>query len=386
MPQNFRIYLVTFISVWVFISPFMLNAKQSKTEFENASHALSQAVVNRDTDFISRNINIEALLQKAFKGIDVSSKFKNEFSQSFTQTAKSQLGAGLLQHVPQDAIIKQVDNQIRPHQADTAFRFDLGENGYAYIRFILRKNAANKVQIVDWYDYSRGQNYSETLATLITSIAPSPGLLGKLEDLANDKKSHRKVTLTLVNLIKQKNYLAVKKVFLEQKTIIGSSWVLSSLVSGASNLSGDMEFYKLALANIAKNFSDDQRAAFTLMDYYIYAEDYPQAIAQMQKISNQFSNQDAAMENMIASVYLLQKKYEPAIAYASKSIKLEPDFEEGYWTLINIYTEQGNFAAAIKFLKQLETDFGYEFSVENFADDEFYKELSQSKAFADWLL
>jgi tetratricopeptide (TPR) repeat protein len=369
------------------INAFAFNAKQPSNKLEQAIKSLTQAVLDRDTQYISHNFDIDRLLDKAFQRVKVSDKFETNFRRGFKNNATKKIGAMLLQHVQPDSLIKRLDSQTNQNSANVAFRFDLGDSGYSYVRFILEKHSENKtINIVDWYDYSKGQSYSETLATLITSVAPKQGFLGKLEDFTSNKSDKRKLTFTLTNKLKAKDYSAIESIYQQQKEIISDDWILISMVVSASSMSGNEAFYKAVLADIAKNFQHDERAAFVLLDYYTYAENYPLAIKQMEKLSNQFANLDAAMEHLIASIYYIQSKYEPAIQYAKKSISIEPDFEDAYWTLVSIYVEKKEFSSSVEYLKLLEQNFGYEFSPQSFSDNEFYTTFLQSQAFQEWLM
>ena len=89
--------------------------------------------------------------------------------------------------------------------------------------------------------------------------------------------------------------------------------------------------------------------------------------------------------NLYAAIEDARGNFKLAEDYAKRAIQVEPDFEESYWTLINIYCKNEQFTEAVKVVQSLEQNFGYQFTQANFAEVDIFQEFSQSAEFLNWL-
>lgn len=340
---------------------------------------------NRNTSFISNTVDFDAILNAAFRPVETSEDFQQQFSLGFKEKAQKQIGANLMRNVPEGARVKLIKSQIQPEQAQGTYRFDYGDNGFGYIRFIFQKLDGNNIKITDWFDYASGQKYSSSISTIIRGIAPAPGILGRLKDIGSGKKRNENQMIKYSKLVNTRDYAGLQKMFEQADDSFKKNWVFMSGLLFASNLSGNETFYKDVLNSISENFGHDKRAGFMLIDHYYYQQEFEKALSSIERLSEAFDNNDAGMLLLKANTLMELKKYKKSYKVAEKCIQVESDFEDCYWSMVTGSVIEKDFASTVKHLKSLESVFGYQFDRSSFEGEEFYNEFVKSDEYSHWL-
>ncbi len=374
-------FKVVFFLIILFGNHQTLVAKET---YQEVISTLETSFNNRQGDYFNQHVDFERLLRLAFHGIDISDKFQRDFTAGFVMSAKQQLASQFLNSMPADKKVKLIKQRFPGNLAEGTMRFDFGESGYGYIRFIL-KEVNGKVRIVDWFDYARGQLYSKTLSSIIRSVAPRTGIIGRIQDIATNKRDEGKLLLELSNLVKAKEFVKIKEFYHKSKSQIEHSWELMTTILNSANMSGDEPFYFEVLKDIAKQFEGQTRASFMLMDYYFLEENWLKVIPILDGLSEEFDHNDAGIFYLKLNAYVQAKDYEKAKLMGEKAIALERDFEEAYWGLVTVSIERADYQEAITALKRLESIFGFKFQTADFDSDPYYSEFVKSAAYKRWL-
>ena len=374
------------IAVVVLILANIAHVNGEDNDFMTALVNMESQFNEKNKNFLSDAVDFDSVLNRAFKQIDVSETFKKNFIAGFKPKAKSRIGDQILGPVPESGTVKLIKTNIRKSSAEGTYRFDFGDNGYGYIRFIIQRQNQSDFQIIDWYDYARGQRYSESLASVIRTMAPRAGIIGKLQDIASNKDSESEQLMKIAKLIRTNDFDGMKKFFYQSDSSLQKNWTLMGSVLMIANRSNDEAFYKDVLASISQHFGNDERAGFILIDYYFYQKTFAKILPILARYEKIFINNDSGILLLKANTYVELKQFDLAHEAALKSIQIEKDFEDGYWTLVSLAISQKNYASAVKYLKSLESQFGYQFEQGDFQEDEFYKNFVLSQEFAKWLL
>lgn len=360
-------------------------AAEKATKFDQHLATMEVEFSNRNDEYVGQLLDIDAILATAFSKVEVDDGFKTGFSQGYRNKLKEAGASALLFQQgaakAQAKLIKKV-----PYQnggGEGTFRFNFGDSGFGYMKMVLMPKK-DKLKVVDWFDYARGQTYTDTLAGLIRSVAPSSGLLGKIDDLMNDKARERRQYLEITQLIRGGKFAELKSYYAKHAASVSKSWEMMSTVSTAAASSGDEAFYRTVLGDVSKNFANDERAGFILLDYYFYESAFDKAIKVLDLLSEKFDNQDAGTLYLKSNLYVQMNELGKAEEVTLQCARVEPDFEDCYWNLVTIAVSGEKFDKTVKYLKAIEQTFGYQFGKENFAQEPFYKSFVASDAFKQW--
>jgi hypothetical protein len=82
---------------------------------------------------------------------------------------------------------------------------------------------------------------------------------------------------------------------------------------------------------------------------------------------------------------MMKKQYSDAYREIDEAIAKEPDAEDAYWTVVTVSTYDKNYTKTVAWLQKIESQFGYDFAEENFADQDAYKDFILSQEFTKWM-
>lgn len=275
-------------------------------------------------------------------------------------------------------VIKQGD------QERILIRLNLGESGFDYKEFVVRRQLNHHYKVIDLYQLTAGQLLSDTIGSIAKLMMdPDPAIVKKLFGI-NQFDDDLLKQLVLMNKYAQQNkYEEAYQVFNDMPSAVRNARIMLTLGLSYVNYTGDDAKYKQLLGDLARYHSLDPAAAFMLIDHYVYQGDTHKALSSVNLIESKYG-QDAALETIRANLYLISNDLKKSLISAKKGIALEPDFEEAYFSLAEGYIRLGRYQEAIDTFEMLVSLFGYQFSVESFNSEPTYFKFIDSKAFKNW--
>ncbi|MEJ2314097.1 MAG: hypothetical protein P8Y85_04835 [Nitrospirota bacterium] len=328
-------------------------------------------------------IDKEALIARVMEGVPQDSKAMGELREGL-MAGLDRVGAMVTGNLGENALLTFVRHR-RMEGGDYALvRIDYGEKGLNYLDFVLRKNAAGAVKIIDWHDYAQGQLYTASLRQAIALLIPQDRtLFEKLLGVDGLDKKEAKQFVELARLLREKDFSGWLKKYDSLSEKMKSSRILLVTHVLAASASGDNEQYRLALGDVRNHLGDDPTLSLVLIDYYFYEEDYRAAQRALERMTG-YTGGDAAIDHLRANIYLAAKNYADSIRYARKAIEEDAAYEDSYWTLLDASVLTGQYQEAVGVIGQLETRFGYEFDPAKLAEIDGYEGFAESSAFAEW--
>ncbi len=329
-------------------------------------------------------INADRILETAFSDMLLTSKWERDFKVGLKQAMTKQLGTKLIAQIPDGAYVKLLRLKPEGGTAKALIRLDYGDNGNAYMDIHLSKENSGKVSIVNWYDYSSGQLYSESIRQITATLSPTPTLLGKLFDFASNRKTNMDQVVKLIEMNKEGNHRDVVKKFLSLDESLRKSRFLNIVAVQAANQSDDLDLYSQALSNLENYFGDDPSMTFLLLDYYFLEKQYEKALKALDQVQNSFGVEDASITFMKANTYLMQDNFPEAITMAKHAIELEPEYEDSYWALISAQIPSKQYSQAVATARILEEQFGYDMGPQSLAANETFVPLTRTTEYKKW--
>jgi len=286
--------------------------------------------------------------------------------------------------MPEGAYAKVLRTRADGKKVLALLRLDYGDTGTGYMDLHLVRGKDGAVRIVDWYDYSTGQLYTQSLRQLIGVMSPTPTIMGKLFDVVSNRKENINAVMELINLYRTQQYAQVVEQFLVLDENMRKNRMLSIVAVQAGSLSNNNELYHKALANLERHFHADPSMAFMLIDYYYLEQQYDKAMLALDRVQKSFGVEDAAILSLKANTHLSDSQYGKAVAQARRAIAIEPEYESSYWSLLNALILAKNYAPAVKVAKDLEQNFDYDMSPESMGGSEVFLPFIASVEYKAW--
>jgi hypothetical protein len=121
-----------------------------------------------------------------------------------------------------------------------------------------------------------------------------------------------------------------------------------------------------------------------LLDHYVAQGDTQKAIGAVTAMEKRVGV-DGVTSLLKANVYLRAATYEQTVSFAQNAIRIEPDLQDGYYSLAMGYIGQGKFKEALDMHQSISSRFGRRFQRSGFVSDPKFAAFVQSAAFQKWL-
>lgn len=362
--------------------------KSENLDLDALGQTISTAFNERDADTLVEMVDMQTLGTRVAATLYENEKGRSEFARGFTKTAKSK-----------DVInqfFAQLDNSEgsttkfmkvvqRGEERRPLMRLDYGDAGFEYLEFVIVQDDKGRPRIVDWAPLSGGDLYSTSVGMVARlAMGPAPGLIPSFLGL---KKIDEKALKHMKRIGELRKQGELQKAYDEMGNLpaeIADTRVLLVQRASLASEAGNDDAYRKTLARLDEKHGKDPAAAFMLLDHYFYAKDLRKCLGAIDAIESRVGS-DGMTQLLRANIHSVMGMPKEAITHASEAVRLEPDFTTAYFSLAQSHVLVGQFGEAVGVYKTLETDFGYEFSKEGFAEDQNFKKFVASPQFKKWL-
>lgn len=364
--------------------PAVSSAASNLEAYRTEAQAITDGFTARDPAPFNRAISAEDILDTVFDGLFIDPRWEGNFRKGMRKSMLTRLGPRIISQMPQGTYAKLLRVKQDGDNALALVRMDFGDQGNGYIDMHMSRLDDGSVKVIDWYDYSTGQLYSQSLRQIVATMSPTPTLLGKVFDIASDRKNRAEVLTKLINQYKGKQHEKMVRYFLSLDEPYRQSRLLNIIALQAANASNDMQLYQNMLANMARYFSDDDTMVFLLIDHYYLKGDYEQVIASANQLERAFGTEDAGMAGFRSNALTEMGQYGQAIKEAKHAIELEPEYEYSYWSLFNAQIGAKQYANAVSTAKKLEEHYRYDMGPDSLGGNENLAAFLKSKPYLQW--
>jgi len=357
----------------------------TKEELHRFGALLADAFNEQDADAVSDMLNLRELGRRAGRGIMRSERELEQFADGFAQAGPDKIVTRLLETLQSnEGSVRMMRVATRGKQFRPMLRWDLGDNGFDYLEFVVERASDGALHAVDWHQLSTGELFSVSIGAVSRlMIDPNPGMLRSLLGVNKVDDTVLKQFVRLGELERSRKYVEALAALNALPTEIKESRILMIKGVTLASQSQREDLYRQQLAQLAQHFADDPSAAFMLLDHFYYEGDLEKALASLAAIESRV-DRDGMTETLRANLYYSKGRYADMLKYAEAAVRIEPEYEDAYFTNALASALNGRFEEAVALYKTLADDFGYEFSRDNFTD-EALKAFVASPAFATWL-
>jgi len=264
-------------------------------------------------------------------------------------------------------------------------RFDLPDLQFSYHEYDLSLDKKNRVVVIDWIDFLRGQKFTDEIGISLIMAAPSKSAVRKLIDFQNVNESD---LFQFTELLKAARDRKANR-FIEiinglderlqrQRVVVLTGVQLTKRIK-------NRRMMRTALIQMAEYYPEEPLYSLMLLDYYFPARKYDDAFRALQRLYDRLDVEDAAMEARLSAAALVMGNSQDAIAFANKSLRLEPALELAWWSTLRARAALPDYAGAVAALQRLEGEFGHSLGPEGLERDPGLSALLASDEYKAWL-
>jgi hypothetical protein len=334
-------------------------------------------------ELFASSIDRSAFLSRIYGLRLIDQNVKKTFNESMVSQFEGLLRSGFGD--PQNPIkATLLGLESRGDRGRAVVRYDLPKLQFGYHEYELVLDEDGRVVIVDWIDYLQGAGFTDALGTSLVIAAPSEAAVRKLIDfqVANtaDLFQFREL-LKAARDGRVEKYLEIieglNPALQRQRVVVMQTVLLSQMMN-------NRRFLRAGLVQMAEHFPEEPLYSLMLLDYYVPAKMFEEAVAALQRTYAKFGFEDAAMESRISAITLAMGNGTDANAYAERAVLLEPQLELAWWSALRGRVAVEDFAGAVEALQRLEEHHGHTLGAEQLQGDQSFAKLLASEDFKTW--
>lgn len=338
---------------------------------ENSFDRFLRAISKKDmTARIFGSRMIDPDVKKAFSA-DFSASIKGMFITAFPKSNTEILGT-------------IIDFQFEGTEGRAVVRYGASGYRYAYHLYELGLDAKDRVLIHDWVDFYQGSRFSDEAGRALVMALPSKA---STRSLLQDKALAENDVFQVGELFKAVRDNTPERffqIFDGLEPALQKEPVISRL-----NLHLALAFPKSpraasAVQMVGETFPEDPLYSLKLIEYFIPARQYQDAIDALDRLEAAIGIKDGAMESVKSAAALAMGNTDDSEKYALQAIEIEPTLELGWWSLLRARTRAEDYDGATKALTRLEDDFGHTLDAAKLKRDRFLRVLADKPEFLNW--
>ncbi len=334
-------------------------------------------------DLLVSSINREEFIDRIFGLRLISQTIQRDFRENMQTQFAGLVKSGFA--VSEDGVkATLLGIESRGDRGRAVVRFDLPELQFGYHEYELILDKKNRVIVVDWVDFLRGEGFTDGVGVSLTIALPSKQAMRKLIDYKNVKDSDLFQFTELLKAARDRRadrYIDIinnlSPEMQRQRIVVLTGVQLTKTIKSRRMM-------RTALIQMANHFPEEPLYSLMLLDYYVPSKMYEEAVAALRRTYEQFDFDDAAMEARLSAIVLVMGNSADASALADRAIELEPGLELGWWSALRARVASSNFAGAAEALQQLEQHHGHSLGPEALERDKSFAALLASDEFKTW--
>jgi len=371
------------LSAWLWLAPVWA-ANSATAAYEQTTARIITGFEQGTAAPFNAALDAAGIVDQATHPVVTDSGWMSQFRTGLIAGINPGAGERLLGKMAPGSYIKLLKLTTRGKEGRALLRFDFGDQGNGYLELIMNTAPDGEVRIVDWYDYAMGQRYTTSLQQITGILAPSPTFLGKLYDVASERKEVSDALKVIFAHYKRQEHVALAQQFLTFDESIRSSRVLNLIAIQSANASGDEALYHKLLANLERYHGDDEKLFFILLDYYFLEQEFDRVLTALDRLVALFGQQDAALEVIRSNTLYSRGDFRDALSAADRAIALEPEYEWGHLSQFTAELALQDYAGCVKTAAILQDRFGYDMSPESLGAEKEFVDLLRSEPYRRW--
>jgi tetratricopeptide (TPR) repeat protein len=333
----------------------------------------ADAVNDRDVDAINACLNLDSLIARSHRGVDVPPQFLRGFDEGIR--AGLDWGRAMATGLGEDGHYALIRTYRANGEMHAIFRLVNGHGGLNYHDLLLNARPDGRFEILDVYIHLAGEMMSETVQRSLRQFVAA---LNKGDD---DYVRSIGSIRTMATLAQEGRCAeALDEHARMPARMQRDKAVMILRISCAAVV--DADALDAACTAFRETYPGDASVDLLTVDQLVLRSKWEDAIAAFERIRAVVGD-DAYLDDLIANVYRQRGMNDEARVYAERSIAKEPTLDEGYWTLLEMALEEQDHVETATLLATLQGKFGWEFRDLETVDA--YRRFVRSPEYDQWL-
>lgn len=263
-------------------------------------------------------------------------------------------------------------------------RFESSGYRFAYHVYEMDVDSKGRIGILDWTDFYRGDLFSREAAASFVRTMPTQNATKQM--LENQDVGEGKLFQVgeLFKAVRDNQHERFFSIYDAMDADLQTERVIVRLNLQMTQVWNDRARLGRAYESLAKNFPDEPLFSQPLIEYYISAGQFEQAIVELSTLQKGLGVVDGATEALKVSAAMALGDMERAEGFAVNATQVEPTLELSWWSLLRARTAAEDYAGATEALTQLEDRFGHLLIPQKLRRDRFLKILIEQPEYKDW--
>lgn len=263
-------------------------------------------------------------------------------------------------------------------------RYDMTFFRANYHEYDLRLDEHGRLVIIDWNDYYWGHKFTDSVGMMLVQVKPNENSARKLISFPNIRETQMFQVMEILKATRDRNFDRFNQIMEAMDDKLRNERVVIKMGLDTSRLARKRRVQREMLTLVDANFADDPLFAQALMDLYLPAERYQDAIDTLAALQRHLRIDDALLNARVSSIRLAMGQVEEAHALAMKSVDQEPDLELGWWSVFRARVTAEDFGSAIEALEELENRFDRSLGPDALSKDPMFRPLMLSAEYRTW--
>lgn len=368
-------------SVLLVTLSLLLSVERARAETPKAfAQRIASSMQSGDGTVLDHAIDIDVILERAYRGLDVSEASRRDFGTGVKKTFS--FGSAIAKEIESAGSYELL--RVRPVQGKQRALFRLiSPNGVNYHDMELAPARDGKGQrVVDVFVFLSGEWLSETLRRGFLPVMAHErrGTPGSMTGAQSAYIESLPRITELSTAMRNGEHARVLTIYRALPPEVQKDRNVMMMYYQAASKAGDAE-YARALDAIKKAFPKDPALDLLLFDDYFLKKQYDGALAALERVRRALGG-DAYLDFLEGNIFYAKGDHAAAKVRLNRAIATEPDLADPYWTLITISLEQRTYDETARLLERVEASARVELQdVGNVAE---YAGFAKSKAYAQW--
>jgi hypothetical protein len=361
-----------------------VGATVSDAECQQFADNLQRAAKEGNADAIAAALDVDAIADTAFAGLEMSRKDRDDFAGGFRNsfTRPTGLNRQIVDSVAKGASFKllrivTVDNQKRAR-----FRSFSIDQGINYMDFLLSRRADGQVKVVDIYLFLSGEMVSASMRRVgvLSMVAQrNRGLLARLRGVENDYLKSLNIVQSMAQAVQQEKHSEALTLYRSlPESLQKEKMVLLMRMRAALPLS-DAE-YTRALEDFRTHHATDPAADIVSIDYYYLRKQPDKALAALDRLDKAVGG-DPFLNTLRAPILLEDNRLGEARQRMEETAKALPEETGALEMLVALYLGEERFEPIPALLEKIQTAGG---SLTTLQGNPDYAAFVKSPAYKQW--
>ena len=345
--------------------------------------AIMRGLDDNSFDRFNRAIDEDALTQRIIGARLIDADVRQSFTRDFDASINGMFAASFPES-KSEILATVVDFQMQGNQGRAVVRFSASGYRYSYHVYELALDSKGRLSIVDWVDYYQGSRFSEQAGAALVMAMPSKPATRKILQMGDLPDREAFQVSELFKAYRDNNGPRFFQIYDELDPELKSNKLLARLHLQIAMQVRDRARIAGALNNVLEAFPADAMQSLRMVEFYIPARRYNDAIDALVLLEKGLGVSDGAIESLKAMAALADGNVDDAETFAKQATELEPTLEVAWWSLLRVRTRAGDYAGATEALTRLEDDFGENLDAQTLGKDRFLKVLADKPEYLAW--